>query len=124
MYEVEGGQQLTRGMDHIFTDNKDDAIVSPFLPPIAPHSLMHNESDPLCQRRSPRADKKSLRACSTIRYKMQEGSARLIQASLSHLPQCIQVILRSSVKTPLCFDSVKLPHLARFTQICVLPCPE
>lgn len=121
---MEGGQQLTRGMDHIFTDNKDDAIVSPFLPPIAPHSLMHNESDPLCQRRSPRADKKSLRVCSAIRYKMQEGSARSIEASLSHLPQCIQVILRSSVKTPLCFDSVKLPHLARFTQICVLLCPE
>lgn len=40
-------QQLTRRKHHIFTDNKDDDDVAPFLPPVVPSGLVHNESDPL-----------------------------------------------------------------------------
>lgn len=75
-------------MDHIFTDNREDA--------------MHNKSDPLCQHQSPHTDKKVI-VCGVICYKMQEefGAPALRAGFLASLPllQCIQVILRSLLKS-------------------------
>lgn len=45
-------QCLTSRMAHIFTVNKEDAVVSHSPSPIVPHSPMHNKSDALCQHRS------------------------------------------------------------------------
>lgn len=72
-------------MDHIFTDNKEDGIVSHSLSPIAPHSPMHNKSDPLCQHRSLHTDKKVME-CSVICYKMQEESEALHSELDSRFP--------------------------------------
>lgn len=93
-------QWLTRGMDHIFTVNKEDAIVPRSPSPIAPHISMHNESDPLCQHRSLLADKK-VKVCSLICYKMQETceSTRRILATFPPLLRCIQAIAGSLLKS-------------------------
>lgn len=110
-------------MDHIFTVNKEDAIVSHSPSPIAPHSPMHNKSDPLCQHRSLHTDKKVI-VCSVICYKMQEEFEAMHSELDSRFPSIAAMYsghCQVSVKTLVCFACVKLLHLVHFSQICVPP---
>lgn len=114
---------LTRGMDHIFTDNKEDSIVSHSLSPVAPHSPMHNKSDPLCQHQSLHTDKRVI-VCSVISTKDKRNlcTRSWILASLLLL-QCIQVILRSPLKSFFAFP-VLSHHILFILLKSVYPCPE
>lgn len=112
-------QPLTRRVNHIFTVNKEDAIVFHSSSTIAPHSVMNNKSDPLCQHRSLHTDKKVIVWSATeCRRNVELCTLSPILAFLPWL-QCIQVIARSLVQRLFFLCLCWAPDFVHFTRISV-----